>query len=137
MWFRTGEKVIQGQSSAVLKDTWQQPGDNAYFPKPFYGVYGTTDAVPNKPEGINIVKGDYIKLNYIAITYDLPKSYAKMMMVSNLSIFSRFENPYLYVFDKHFTYTTPESGGYGGTESLNNKLRPVMQNLVFGVNVSF
>lgn len=137
MWFRTGEKVIQGQSSAVLKDTWQQPGDNAYFPKPFYGVYGTTAAVPNKPEGINIVKGDYIKLNYIAITYDLPKSYAKMMMVSNLSIFSRFENPYLYVFDKHFTYTTPESGGYGGTEFLNNKLRPVMQNLVFGVNVSF
>jgi len=59
------------------------------------------------------------------------------MMVSNLSIFSRFENPYLYVFDKHFTYTTPESGGYGGTEFLNNKLRPVMQNLVFGINVSF
>jgi len=146
MWFRTGEKVIQGQSSAVLNDTWQKPGDKAYFPQPFYGVYGTTDGVPNKPEGINIVKGDYIKLNYIALNYDLPKSYAKMMKVSNLSIFTRLENPYLYVFDKHFTFTTPESGGYGGTEVvnngvkaliLNNRLRPVMQNLVFGINVSF
>jgi len=146
MWFRTGEKVIQGQSSAVLNDTWQKPGDNAYFPQPFYGVYGTTDGAPNKPEGINVVKGDYIKLNYIALTYDLPKSYAKMLKVSNLSIFTRFENPYLYAFDKHFTFSTPEAGGYGGTEVggtgvkaliVNNRLRPVMQNLVFGINVSF
>lgn len=137
MWFRFGEKVIQGQSSAILDDRWKQPRDNAYFPRIFYGVYGKTDVLPNKPTGINVVRGDYLKINYISLGYDVPTQLANKLSLSDLNIFCRFNNPYLFVFDDHFTFSTPESTGYGGTENVNNKLRPVMQNLIFGVNIGF
>ncbi len=137
MWFRFGEKVIQGQSSAILDNRWKQPGDNAYFPRIFYGVYGKTAVLPNKPTGINVVKGDYLKINYISLGYDVPAKIAKKLSLADLNIFCRFNNPYLFVFDDHFTFSTPESTGYGSTENVNNKLRPVIQNLIFGVNIGF
>lgn len=137
MWFRHGEKAIQGQSRAALKNRWKQPGDNAYFPKIYYGVYGKTENRPNKAHGSNIVKGDYIKINYLSLGYSIPKNIAENLKLSDINIYCRCNNPYLFVFDKNFTFTTPEAGGYGGTEVVNNNLRPVIRSVVFGVNISF
>lgn len=137
IWFRNGEKVIQGQSSAVLNNYWQKPGDIAYFPRPFFGVYGKTAIVPNKPDGMNLVKGDFLKVNYISLSYDFPKPILEKLKMSNVTFFVRVNNPYLKVFDNHFTYTTPEAQGYGGEINVNNKLRPIQQSIVFGTNITF
>jgi TonB-linked SusC/RagA family outer membrane protein len=137
IWFRNGEKVIQGQSSAVLKNRWEKPGDNAYFPRPFFGVYGKTAAVPNKPDGMNLVRGDFLKVNYISLSFDLPKSLLEKYKMSNVTLFARLNNPIVYVFDDKFVFTTPEAQGYGGEINVNNKLRPIQQSLVFGTNISF
>jgi TonB-linked SusC/RagA family outer membrane protein len=136
-WFRNGETAIQGQSSAILGNYWQNPGDQAYFPRPFYTVYGTTATVPNKPTGQNVVKGDFIKVNYITLGFELPKVLLDKYKMSNVSLYARLNNPFLYVFDKNFVYTTPESQGYGGDVKVNNSLRPIQQSLIFGVNCSF
>ena len=137
IWFRNGEKVIQGQSSAVLDKRWEKPGDNAYFPRPFFGVYAKSATVPNKPDGMNLVKGDFLKVNYISVSYDLPKSVLEKYKMSNVTLFSRLNNPILKVFDDNFIYTTPEAQGYGGEINVNNKLRPIQQSLVFGTNITF
>ena len=137
IWFRNGEKVIQGQSSAILNKRWEKPGDQAYFPRPFFGVYGKTAAVPNKPDGMNLVKGDFLKVNYISLSFDFPKSLLEKYKISNLTIFTRLNNPSLKVFDDKFVYTTPEAQGYGGEINVNNKLRPIQQSLVFGTNIIF
>jgi TonB-linked SusC/RagA family outer membrane protein len=137
IWFRNGEKVIQGQSSAVLKNRWEKPGDNAYFPRPFFGVYGKTATVPNKPDGMNLVKGDFLKVNYISLSFDFPKSLLERFKMSNVTLYTRLNNPVLHVFDDNFVFTTPESQGYGGEINVNNKLRPIQQSLIFGTNITF
>jgi TonB-linked SusC/RagA family outer membrane protein len=137
IWFRNGEKVIQGQSSAILNKRWQKPGDQAYFPRPFFGVYSKTQTAPNKPDGMNLVKGDFLKVNYISFSYDLPKSILEKYKMQNVTFFARLNNPIIKVFDDRFLYTTPEAQGYGGEINVNNKLRPIQQSLVFGTNISF
>jgi TonB-linked SusC/RagA family outer membrane protein len=137
IWFRNGETLIQGQSSAVLGKYWQKEGDQAYFPRPFYTVYGTTATVPNKPTGQNLVKGDFIKVNYISLSYDLPKAILNKYKMSNVSIYARLNNPFLIVFDKNFVFTSPESQGYAGDVNVNNRLRPIQQSLIFGANFTF
>jgi hypothetical protein len=57
--------------------------------------------------------------------------------MSNVTLFSRLNNPILKVFDDNFIYTTPEAQGYGGEINVNNKLRPIQQSLVFGTNITF
>jgi TonB-linked SusC/RagA family outer membrane protein len=137
IWFRNGETLIQGQSSAVLKNRWEKEGDNAYFPRPFYTVYGTSATVPNKPTGQNLVKGDFIKVNYISLSYDLPKAILTKYKMSNVSVYARVNNPFLVVFDKNFVFTSPESQGYAGDVNVNNRLRPIQQSLIFGANFTF
>jgi TonB-linked SusC/RagA family outer membrane protein len=137
IWFRNGETLIQGQSSGILKNRWEKEGDIAYFPRPFYTVYGTSATVPNKPTGQNLVKGDFIKVNYISLSYDLPKAILTRYKMSNVSVYARVNNPFLVVFDKNFVYTSPESQGYAGDVVVNNRLRPIQQSLIFGANFTF
>ena len=86
---------------------------------------------------MNLVKGDFLKVNYILLSYDLPKSLLEMYKMSNVTLFCRLNNPILKVFDNKFIYTTPEAQGYGGEINVNNKLRPIQQSLVFGTNITF
>ncbi len=137
IWFRNGETLIQAQSAAVLGKYWQKEGDQAYFPRPFYTVYGTSATVPNKPTGQNLVRGDFIKVNYISLSYDLPKAILTKYKMTNVSVYARVNNPFLIVFDKNFVFTSPESQGYAGDINVNNKLRPIQQSLIFGANFTF
>ena len=86
---------------------------------------------------MNLVKGDFLKVNYISLSFDFPKSLLEKYKISNLTIFTRLNNPSLKVFDDKFVYTTPEAQGYGGEINVNNKLRPIQQSLVFGTNIIF
>lgn len=137
IWFRNGERLIQGQSSAILNKRWEKEGDNAYFPRPFYSVYGTSATVPNKPDGMNLVKGDFLKVNYISLSYDLPKSLLDMYKMSNVSVYARINNPIIHVFDDRFVFTTPEAQGYAADINVNNRLRPIQRSLIFGANFTF
>jgi TonB-linked SusC/RagA family outer membrane protein len=137
IWFRNGETLIQAQSAAVLGKYWQKEGDQVYFPRPFYTVYGTSATVPNKPTGQNLVRGDFIKVNYISLSYDLPKAILTKYKMTNVSVYARLNNPFLIVFDKNFVFTSPESQGYAGDVNVNNKLRPIQQSLIFGANFTF
>jgi len=137
IWFRNGETLIQAQSAAVLGKYWQKEGDQAYFPRPFYTVYGTSATVPNKPTGQNLVRGDFIKVNYISLSYDLPKAILTKYKMTNVSVYARVNNPFLIAFDKNFVFTSPESQGYAGDINVNNKLRPIQQSLIFGANFTF
>jgi hypothetical protein len=86
---------------------------------------------------MNLVKGEFLKVNYISLSYDLQKSLLEKYKLSNVTLFARLNNPILKVYDNNFIYTTPEAQGYGGEINVNNKLRPIQQSVVFGTNITF
>jgi len=87
-------------STDLLGNYWQKPGDVKKFPKPLYG--DNTSNGSATPLDINVFKGDYIKLRTVQIGYNLPKSVVDKAHISkarfyvagqNLAIITKYPGP--------------------------------------------
>jgi TonB-linked SusC/RagA family outer membrane protein len=87
-------------STDVINESWQKPGDNAKYPKPVYG--DNTSNGSAMPLDINVFKGDFIKLRTVQIGYNLPRSILDRILISrarfyvagqNLAIITKYPGP--------------------------------------------
>jgi len=87
-------------STDLLGNYWQKPGDVKKFPKPLYG--DNTSNGSAIPLDINVFKGDFIKLRTVQVGYNLPKSVVDKAHISkarfyvagqNLAIITKYPGP--------------------------------------------
>jgi TonB-linked SusC/RagA family outer membrane protein len=84
----------------VLTDSWQKPGDNAKYPKPVYGDNSSNGSAIAMD--INVFKGDFVKLRTVQVGYNMPLGILKKIQISrarfyvagqNLAIITKYPGP--------------------------------------------
>jgi len=75
--------------STRLLDYWQQPGDNAYFPR----LDGTTSGRFRTNSTNQLKDGSFLRLKNITLGYTLPKQYLeKIPFISSIRIYATGTN---------------------------------------------
>ncbi len=129
---RNGVSVIQD----LIKDRWQQPGDNAYLPRWSYDNYAST----RQPSSFAIFDNDFIRLRNVTIGYNLPKSLLRKAGISNVRVYLTGDN--LATFGpaarRHTEAETEITGNnYNGSELSDNGVQGARRVYMGGIQISF
>ena len=92
---------------------WQKPGDVTSVPKIVYGGNKNSYRASTK----YLYKGDYIRLRDVQLGYTLPKSLTQKAKISNVNVYVRGTNLFLFGQDKNIPFD-PETG-INSTANLN------------------
>ncbi|HTE25141.1 SusC/RagA family TonB-linked outer membrane protein [Flavitalea sp.] len=114
---------------------WQKPGDVSKFPKPYYN-----DNVSNgstMPISENVVKGDFLKLRNLTLSYTLPAGLTKKVGMTNGRFYVSAQNLAMIT---NYPGSDPETSTNGGENSGQGVDRNNVANariLTVGLNVGF
>ncbi len=122
-----GEAALM--SRMVYRHRWQQPGDDASYPKVVYG--GTQSGQNDQHSTRFLYDGSYIRLRDVTLSYSLPVQRLQLPLAS-ASIYFRANNLYTWVKDDLLPYD-PEVG-YSGLYDQN---LPISQQFALGLDISF
>ncbi|WP_242203160.1 SusC/RagA family TonB-linked outer membrane protein [Aestuariivivens insulae] len=113
----------------VLPDEWsiwQQPGDYATHPLPYYGGDGSS----NKTSSRYLEDGSFLRMRNITLNYSLDPDLVKAIGLSSASLYISGDNLLTFT---GFTGVDPEVG-IGG---VSGTIYPVSKRVSLGVNLSF
>lgn len=116
---------IKNQSTTILGQQWQQPGDNASIAKFTTQPPYSTVMFTNFSDG-SYTDASYIRLSNISLTYALPTTYAKKAGMQNCSLFLNANNLFVITAYKGLD---PELHAFG--------TMPPTRTIVGGINLSF
>jgi len=129
---RGGVGVIQD----LVKDRWQEPGDNAYLPRWSNDDYSST----RKATNFWLFNNDYLRLRNVTIGYTLPKSLTNKAGISNARVYITGDNLLTFGSAKD-RYTDPETGvtgnNYNGNAVTDNGFPGSRRVYMGGIQVSF
>jgi TonB-linked SusC/RagA family outer membrane protein len=114
---------------------WKNPGDITTVPRPVYG-----DNVSNGsalPMDYNLFKGDFVKLKYLTIAYNIPTVVLGKLKVSNARFYLSGQN--LAIITK-YPGPDPEVSSNGNTSSAPGVDRNTIANgrtITAGINIGF
>jgi len=152
LFFSGGNYVYNG-SKAGLHDNrnwnnskdalnrWTKPGDNAEWPRVFFG-----DNVSNGSALVissNIEKGDFIKARSIAFGYSLPQNLVSKAKMSNVRIYVAALNAFTITGYSGFDPETQSNGEAvanqvtNGAPSVDRNAAPLARTINVGVNIGF
>ncbi|MBT31167.1 MAG: SusC/RagA family TonB-linked outer membrane protein, partial [Thalassobius sp.] len=122
-----GRYFPRSTSLFAYENRWQQPGDEALFPK---YVAGNTSGSNTQNSTRYLYKGDYIRLKTINLGYDFPASITSKLKVRSLKVYTNLNNYFTWVADDYLPFD-PEvaANGYYSTTTPNTK------SVNFGVNI--
>ncbi|PRD52028.1 SusC/RagA family TonB-linked outer membrane protein [Sphingobacterium gobiense] len=120
--------------SADIADRWREPGDEARTITPALtnNINGQYSLQRYTYSDINVLKGDYIRLREISLSYALPKSFANSMRLERVNVSGSIRNLGLIWTANKEGYDPDFVDFVGQTTNL----RPV-PSYNFSVNVSF
>src|SRR5690606_15550442 len=80
--------------SADIADRWRQAGDEAFTNVPALtaDIYSSYSLQRYQNSDINVLKGDYIRLREISLSYGLPKSLLNRLKVENIQLAGSVRN---------------------------------------------
>lgn len=118
-------------SPEVINNIWINQGDNALYPRPYNDEYNNA----RYANSFYLEKGDFIRLQNVRISYDLPERWLKSARIKTLQVYVFANNP--------LTWTA--YSGYDPEFSSSNPLRigkdtyryPHKREFGLGVNVKF
>ncbi len=85
--------------NADFKKAWKKPGDEAFTNIPATGTYRAgVFAARNSQK--NLISGDYVRLRELIATYHLPQQLLDKSNISNVELFLRGNNLYLWTKNK-------------------------------------
>lgn len=117
-------------SRMVYDHRWQQPGDDAIYPKMVFG--GSQSGLNNQQSSRFLYDGSYVRLRDITLSYTIPTNRIGIKGISNASIFLRANNLYTYTRDKLLPYD-PEVDVTGFFEQN----LPLSKQYVLGLDFTF
>jgi TonB-linked SusC/RagA family outer membrane protein len=107
---------------------WQKPGDVTNVPAYVYG--NSTNS--NGESSRYYYKGDYMRLRYLTLSYNLPRAIMSKVKMQKASLYVRGTNLFTKAFDKDITID-PEQGITG----VSNLRVPPQRIVSVGINLSF
>lgn len=115
-------------SSSV--EFWEKPGDVAKYPMRFITYADGGSARSFRESSMYIEKGDYLSIDDITLSYNLPKKFSQRVGLSRLNIYSTVRNAYMWKASLVPDPRVITKNGY-----YNGQGYPINRNLVFGINV--
>ncbi|HPF52327.1 MAG TPA: TonB-dependent receptor [Draconibacterium sp.] len=110
----------------VENNWWKQPGDIVDNPRPV----GWSGDRPDRWSSRHVLSTDHIRLKDISLTYNLPKSIAQKMYMSNVQL--RVSGNNIWTWAKEDTIEPEVTlNGYRTVDT------PITKNFLFGINVEF
>lgn len=117
---------------SILKDFWQQSGDNTVYPRLVYGT-GATQLDPwNISNSYFLENGGYIKLKQITLGYNLPRTWTSKIGINGINIYAVVYNVATWKQSKNLN--DPEI--YDLTTGSSNASYPLNLKLTLGLNVN-
>lgn len=116
-------------SRKAYENRWQQPGDDAAYPKIVYG--GSQSGLTGQESTRFLYDGSYIRLRDVTLSYQLPADQLRLPFRST-TVYVRGNNLYTYVKDDLLPFD-PETDISG----LLDQNLPIARQFVFGINVRF
>lgn len=91
---RWGTNTPAYDLSAAIADRWRKPGDEAFTNVPALtaDTYGSYSVQRYLNSDINVLKGDYIRLREISLSYRLPRSILEKLRVEQVSLTGSVRN---------------------------------------------
>ncbi|WP_329903934.1 SusC/RagA family TonB-linked outer membrane protein [Porphyromonas pogonae] len=130
--------LSNGPSANLTKDVlnmWKQPGDEKN-PDAFPGIKGAyisqEASLMWSSADKHVVKGDYIRLRDITLSYSLPNQLISNWGIGGMTIRFQIDNPFKWVRNKKGL--DPEAYSYSGGDS--RRTLPVSPRYSFGVSVN-
>lgn len=120
--------------SADIADRWREAGDEAFTNVPALtaDIYSSYSLQRYQNSDINVLKGDYIRLREISLSYGLPKNLLNRLKVENIQLAGSVRNLGLIWTANKEGYDPDFTNLVGNTTNL----RPV-PSYNFSINVSF
>jgi TonB-linked SusC/RagA family outer membrane protein len=124
-----GRYLPRSTSQWAWENRWQQPGDQALFPRPSWG--GVNSSQPSNADRW-LDKGDYIRVKDITLSYQFPTEFANRIRFSSLTAHINVTNAFTWVAAEnlHFDPEQTVSGVY-------NTGTPNSRTLSLGFTVEF
>lgn len=122
-------------NSVEVLTRWQKEGDVTNIPRPVFG-----DNVSNGssfPISENVEKGDFMRIRNITLGYTLPARLTNRINVSNVRLYSTFNNAFLFT---KYTGTDPEVSTNGNSNTapgVDRNSLPMARTVSVGLNVGF
>lgn len=137
-----GSSMSTNQLTEALTDVWTPDNPNASNPKPVAGGTTYNGAATNSasPSSRWVYKGDHIRLKEARLAYSFGKQFKEQIGISNLTIYTKGVNLWMYAFDKDLKFD-PESNsnaaaGWAG-KGLYDNTSPIMKSISLGVIIDF
>lgn len=125
---QVGEAALM--SRMIYNHRWQQPGDNAIYPKVVFG--GTQTGLTGQHSTRFLYDGSYVRLRDVTLAYSIPTHKMGLRNIGSASLFLRANNLYTYTKDKLLPYD-PEVGVTG----LFDQNLPISKQFVLGLDITF
>ena len=116
------------QDKKALDRRWKKPGDITDFPQ--YVAANSSNS--NAPSSRYFFKGDYVRLRYLTLSYQIPQNILSRVKIDNAQFYVRGTNLWTKAFDKNITFD-PEQPINGV-----NDLQVLLQKTIsVGLNLNF
>lgn len=126
----TGWNKGSNWTNYVYDNRWKEPGDVAKLPKLVFGK--AWDEVQRTEAGLQPLS--HLKIRNITLGYNVPKSIAKRIYMSNIRVYVSADNIFsLYSKD----YRGYDVDADGTATADNGYMYPTATNFIFGLNLSF
>ncbi len=124
-----GRYLPRSTSQWAWENRWQNPGDDALFPRQEWG--GVSGSQPSNSDRW-LHQGDFIRFRNLTLAYRVPESWANSMRLSSLDAHINLNNFYTWVADEnlHFDPEQTFSGVY-------NTGTPNSKTVSFGLTMGF
>ncbi|UZR94603.1 SusC/RagA family TonB-linked outer membrane protein [Chondrinema litorale] len=124
-----GRYFPRSTSVYAYENRWQQPGDEALFPR---YVAGNTSGSNTQNSSRYLYKGDFIRLKTINLAYDFPATITSKLNVRSLRVYTNLNNYFTWVADDDL-YFDPEQS----TNGIYNTITPLSKSINLGINIGF
>jgi TonB-linked SusC/RagA family outer membrane protein len=124
-----GRYLPRSTSQWAWLNRWQQPGDDALFPRQEWG--GVSNSQPSNSDRW-LHQGDFIRFRNLTLAYRIPESWANSLRLSSLDAQINLNNFYTWVADENLHFD-PEQQFTG----VYNTGTPNSKTLSFGLTMGF
>lgn len=134
--YNDGQSGYFNQTTDALYDSWSP--DNPYASNPLQWNTNSTNSRNVSSRWLR--KGDHIRLKEAKVAYSFGNKFKEQTGISNLTVYVKGTNLWLYAFDKTLTFD-PESnsnayGAFWG-KGIYDYTSPLMRTVSLGVSIDF
>ncbi len=122
-----GRFTPRSTSTWAFENRWQQPGDDALFPR---FAWGNTSASNTRNSSRYLFAGDYIRLRNVNISYQFPNALTDKLKLRSLQAYVNLRNFWTWVTDDNLHFDPEQT-----TNGVYNTVTPISKTVQVGVNI--